>query len=145
MAVRQHIYALSEDGLVDYDDERHRVGRPRRVWKLAPAAQAEFPDSHADLTVELIDAMGHAFGDEGLDRLIVERTRAQLERYQALMPRKGAPIQQKIAALAKIRRDEGYMAEWSKDRDGTFWLIENHCPICAAARSVRHCVEMSWR
>lgn len=135
MAVRQHLYVLSEQGLADFDDERHRVGRPRRVWKLAPAAQAEFPDSHADLTVELIDAMGRAFGDEGLDRLIVERTRAQLERYRALMPAKDAPIQKQIAAIAKIRRDEGYMAEWSKERDGTFLLVENHCPICAAAQT----------
>jgi predicted ArsR family transcriptional regulator len=134
MAVRQHIYGLSEDGLVDYDDERHRVGRPRRVWKLAPAAQAEFPDSHADLTVELIDAMQNAFGVEGLDRLIVERTREQLERYRAQMPPRGASIQKKIAALAKIRRNEGYMAEWSKQRDGSFLLVENHCPICAAAQ-----------
>ncbi len=26
------------------------------------------------------------------------------------------------------------MAEWRKGRDGTFTLIENHCPICVAAR-----------
>jgi len=25
------------------------------------------------------------------------------------------------------------MAEWSKERDGTLLLVENHCPICAAA------------
>ena len=68
------------------------------------------------------------------DRLIVERTRAQLKRYKAQMPPKDAPIQKKVAALAKIRRDEGYMAEWSKERDGTFLLVENHCPICAAAQ-----------
>lgn len=26
------------------------------------------------------------------------------------------------------------MAEWSRGRDGDFVLVENHCPICAAAR-----------
>jgi predicted ArsR family transcriptional regulator len=133
MAVRQHIYGLSDEGLVDYDDERHRVGRPRRVWKLAAAAQAEFPDAHADLTVELIDAMGRAFGDEGLDKLIAERSRSQLKRYRSAMPPQSAPVEKRVAALAKIRRQEGYMAEWSRDRDGSFLLVENHCPICAAA------------
>jgi len=133
MAIRQHLYGLSEDGLVDFEDERHRVGRPRRVWRLAAAAQSEFPDSHADLTVELIDAMARAFGQDGLDRLIVERTRAQRARYRAQMPANDAPLPKKVAALAKIRRDEGYMAEWSKDRDGSYLLVENHCPICAAA------------
>ena len=31
-----------------------------------------------------------------------------------------------------MRDREGYMAEYEKDAEG-FLLIENHCPICAAA------------
>ena len=133
MAVRQHLYGLSEDGLVAFDDERHRVGRPRRIWRLSERAQSEFPDSHADLTVELIDSMQRAFGEEGLDRVIAERTRQQLKRYRKRMPSRQEPVEKRIAALARIRREEGYMAEWSRERDGTFLLVENHCPICAAA------------
>jgi predicted ArsR family transcriptional regulator len=133
MAVRQHLSGLSEAGLVGFDDERHRVGRPRRIWKLSPASQAEFPDSHADLTVELIDAMQRAFGEEGLDRLIAERTRLQLKRYRERLPPREALLGKRVAALAKVRREEGYMADWSRERDGTFLLVENHCPICAAA------------
>ena len=41
-------------------------------------------------------------------------------------------LDRKVASLAAIRRREGYMAEWRR-RDGGFVLIENHCPICAAA------------
>ena len=26
------------------------------------------------------------------------------------------------------------MAEWKRNKDGSFLLIENHCPICAAAQ-----------
>jgi predicted ArsR family transcriptional regulator len=44
-----------------------------------------------------------------------------------------APIEERVAALAKLRREEGYMADWSAEADGSFRLIENHCPICAAA------------
>ena len=51
------------------------------------------------------------------------------------MPARDAPIEKRIAALAKIRRDEGYMAEWSRERDGAFLFVENHCPICAAAEA----------
>ena len=134
MAVRQHLYALADEGLVDHDDERRRVGRPTRVWKLAPAAQERFPNSHGELTVELIAAMRRAFGEKGLDRLVAERTREQLERYRQAMPPRGAPLEKRVAALARIRREEGYMAEWSRERDGTLLLVENHCPICAAAQ-----------
>jgi radical SAM protein with 4Fe4S-binding SPASM domain len=41
-------------------------------------------------------------------------------------------IQQKLERLTKLRSEEGYMAEW-KENDGAWYLIENHCPICAAA------------
>ena len=29
------------------------------------------------------------------------------------------------------------MAEWSRREDGAYLLIENHCPICAAAAACR--------
>ena len=133
VAVRQHLYTLSEEGLVAFDDERCRVGRPRRIWRLAPRAQSVFPDAHSDLAIELIDAMESAYGDEGLDRLAAARTRAQLKRYREALPPRDASIEKRVAALAKLRRVEGFMAEWSKERDGTLLLVENHCPICAAA------------
>jgi predicted ArsR family transcriptional regulator len=133
VAVRQHLDRLSKEGLVAFDDERCRVGRPRRIWRLAPRAQAVFPDAHSDLAVELIDAMEDAYGDEGLDRLVATRTRAQLKRYREALPPRDASIEKRVAALAKLRRGEGFMAEWSKERDGTLLLVENHCPICAAA------------
>jgi len=36
-------------------------------------------------------------------------------------------------ALAAIRTDEGYMASAKPQGDGSVLLLENHCPICAAA------------
>jgi predicted ArsR family transcriptional regulator len=133
VAVRQHLYRLSEEGLVEFDDERCRVGRPRRVWRLAPRAQAEFPDGHSDLAIELIDAVERTFGDTDLDRIVAARTRTQLKRYRQALPPHDAPIEKRVAELARLRRDEGFMAEWSKQPDGTLLLAENHCPICAAA------------
>jgi predicted ArsR family transcriptional regulator len=32
-----------------------------------------------------------------------------------------------------MRTDEGYMAEVQAQADGSFLLIEKHCPICVAA------------
>jgi predicted ArsR family transcriptional regulator len=131
MAVRQHLYALEHDALVGFTDERKHVGRPSRVWCLTPQSAAMFPDNHSELAVGIISAVRAAFGDNGLARLVSERTRAQLVRYRE---RIGAqlPLEKKVAALAVLRRDEGYMAEWRKDEQG-LWLIENNCPICAAA------------
>jgi predicted ArsR family transcriptional regulator len=133
VAARQHLGALEAEGLVAYDERPRGVGRPAREWRLTPEAQALFPDSHGELAVAMLDAMREAFGEEGLERLVAGRTRAQLRAYrERVSPR--APLHRKVAALAALRREEGYMAEWSKDGDA-FVLVENHCPICAAART----------
>lgn len=133
MAVRQHLAALAAEGLVTFTDERRKVGRPARVWSLTDAAARRFPDTHADLTVELLKAVRATFGDDGLERLVTERGRRQREACAARMPATGTSIEERVAALAAIRGDEGYMAEWSRDGEGAWLLLENHCPVCAAA------------
>ena len=133
MAVRQHLAALETEGLVTHVEERRAVGRPARVWDLTGRAAERFPDSHADLTVELLAAMKDVFGEEGLERLIHARALKQRETYRQRLPGKGTSLAKRVAALAELRREEGYMADWSEEPDGSFLLVENHCPICAAA------------
>ena len=133
-AVRQHLSVLQGEGLVDFTDERRKVGRPARLWRLTLRAYDRFPDSHADLAVEMLLAIRSAFGEEGLERLTEEKTRQQVENYRARMPGPSALLKERVATLTRIRREEGYMAEWRRRRDGTFELVENHCSIAKAAR-----------
>ena len=135
MAVRQHLASLEGESLVVFEEERGKVGRPRRRWRLADseAARARFPDSHQDLTLDLLRAARATFGAEGMDRLIARRTREQLKRYREEMG--DVDLERRIAILARIRRDEGYMAEWSREADGSWLFVENHCPVCAAAEA----------
>ncbi len=133
MAVRQHLAALQSEGLVDFETTAQRVGRPARLWSLTGRAADRFPDTHADLTVELLSAMREVFGEEGLDRLIESRSRRQRESYRQRLPDSDRPLSERVAALSALRREEGYMAEWQEEADGGFLLVENHCPICAAA------------
>ena len=133
MAVRQHLAALESEELVSHSDRRGGVGRPARIWELTPKAASRFPDSHAELTVDLLEVMRESLGEEGLDRLISARTKRHLDRYRVQLPGAESAIEERVAALAQLRCDEGYMAEWLLEEDGSWLLIENHCPICAAA------------
>jgi predicted ArsR family transcriptional regulator len=103
------------------------------LWQLAAHGHALFPDNHADLTLEILDAARAAFGRAGFDRLVAARAAAQLARYRAALAQ-ATSVRQRVAALARLRRQEGYMAEWRASGAG-FVLVENHCPICAAARA----------
>jgi predicted ArsR family transcriptional regulator len=73
------------------------------------------------------------FGERGIDRLMTERTRLQVKAYGERLRGAGKSLEARVNALAKIRAEQGYMAEAAHQRDGSFLLIENHCPICAAA------------
>ena len=134
MAVRQHLAVLEGEMLVDFTDERRKVGRPARLWRLTPKAFDKFPDGHAELAVGMLHAIQSTFGEESLECLTEERTRQQVEIYRARMPGPGGPIEERAATLARLRCEEGYMAEWGRQRDGTLRLVENHCSIAKAAR-----------
>ncbi len=134
MAVRQHLAVLEGEQLVDFTDERRKVGRPARLWRLTPKAYDRFPDCHAELAVGMLQAIQSAFGEQGLERLTEERVRQQVEIYRARMPGPGAPLEERAATLARLRCEEGYMAEWRRQLDGTIELVENHCSIAKAAR-----------
>jgi predicted ArsR family transcriptional regulator len=134
MAVRQHLYALLTDGLVAYQEQSKGRGRPVKLWRTTQKADAHFADSHAALTSDLIGQMRKAFGDRGLDKLLRFRTAEQEKLYRAEMGRKRS-LKARVGALAKIREREGYMAEVRRDPEtGELLLVENHCPVCAAAR-----------
>jgi predicted ArsR family transcriptional regulator len=131
-AVRQLLVKLETEGLVAFEDQRAGRGRPKRLWRLTETGHARFPDRHAELTVGLLDAVRAEFGDEGLERLILRREDEQRASYRAATDG-AADLEERVARLAELRDREGYMAEWRREADGSLLLIENHCPICAAA------------
>ena len=134
MAVRQHLAVLQGEDLVDFTDDRRKVGRPARLWRLTSKAHDRFPDCHAELAVGMLRAIERAFGEQGIERLTEEWTRQQAESYRARMPGPNASLEERVATLARIRRAEGYMAELRHNRDETIELVENHCSIAKAAR-----------
>ncbi|MBI4782808.1 MAG: transcriptional regulator [Oscillatoriophycideae cyanobacterium NC_groundwater_1537_Pr4_S-0.65um_50_18] len=132
MAVRQHLYALQDEQLVTYQEESRPMGRPAKLWQLTTAADRFFPEGYAELTLSLLNSVKQAFGEAGLDRLLEVRSQQQLESYNQQMKSKRS-LKQRLNKLVEIRTHEGYMAEVQAQADGSFLLIENHCPICAAA------------
>jgi predicted ArsR family transcriptional regulator len=132
VAVRQMLARFLADGLVTFEDRRTSVGRPKRHWLLSDKGHGRFPDSHAGLTLELINATEAVFGADGLERLIAHREAATLALYRERLA--GArSLADRVKRLAKLRTAEGYMAEARRD-GAAMLLVENHCPICVAAQ-----------
>ena len=133
MGARRQLEAWQEKGLLTYEEVADKRGRPSRRWLLTEAGHARFPDRHAELTVQLIDQVRGLFGDAGLDKLIAAREAVSEQQYRVHL-RTANALPERVAALVQARSSEGYMAEVETRGDGSLLLVENHCPICAAAR-----------
>jgi predicted ArsR family transcriptional regulator len=132
MAVRQHLYSLQSEKFVAVEERPVPIGRPAKHWRLTRQADRLFPDAYAELNVSLIGALGDVFGPEGLQRVLESRGARQQALYTARIP-PSASLKEKVRQLARIRTEEGYMAEVHAAGKRAFLLTENHCPICAAA------------
>jgi predicted ArsR family transcriptional regulator len=134
MGARRQLESWQEKGMVSYQDVAEKIGRPSRLWQLSAAGHARFPDRHGDLTVQIIHQVRTLFGEAGLDQLITARELETETQYVAALA-KAKSVKAKVQALADLRKLEGYMAQMEVQADGSLHLIEDHCPICAAAQS----------
>lgn len=128
---RKHLLKLAESGLVKSEEKSEGVGRPSTFYSLTQKGLSRFPDTHAEITVQLIKSVKNLLGENALNLLINDREKNIYNRYKIELEGKET-LEQKLDKLAQKRTEEGYMAEWKKE-DGAYYLIENHCPICAAA------------
>ena len=131
-AVRVQLTRLAAEGLAAQTTAPAGIGRPRQAWSLTAKGHSRFPDTHAQMTVELIASIRSEFGEHGLARLVERREQAMITQYEAALVGLGS-LEDRVARLVALRSAEGYMAEVSGREDGGLVISENHCPICAAA------------
>ena len=136
MGVRQHLAALAERRLVvQTEQQKQDRGRPLRCWALTAMGHQQFPDAHAQVSVDLIASVRDAFGSAGLDKIIQQRTQQTLNNYRQSIERHRGSVMKQLRALCQLRSEEGYMANVEPVKKGEWLLVENHCPICAAAEA----------
>ena len=134
MGARRQLESWQEKGMVEWQDFAEKIGRPTRRWQLSADGHARFPDRHGDLTVQIIHQVRQLFGEKGLDKLIAAREQETEAQYIAALE-KAKSLKAKVKVLSDARHAEGYMARMEVQADGSLHLIEDHCPICAAAQS----------
>ena len=131
MGVRQHLQGLEDDGLVDFQDVKVKVGRPTRHWNLTAKGHRRFADRHGELVIQMLDSVEDIFGTQGLNQIIERRADQSFEQYQKALA-SCSTLKEKLEILTTLREQDGYMAELQQDGND-FILVENHCPICHAA------------
>ncbi|MCO6187664.1 metalloregulator ArsR/SmtB family transcription factor [Rhizobium sp. L1K21] len=131
-AARQQLQKLVESGFVSEERRGEGRGRPSSYFDLTEKGQARFPDTHAALTIEILEGIREVLGPSALDKVITRRERSAGPFYKRELA-KCRSFEERVSRLAELRSAEGYMAQAKAAEGGGMLLIENHCPICAAA------------
>ncbi len=135
-AARQQLRPLVAAGWVTHRDLRPGPGRPRRRYRLAPAAAALFPQAYGELAVELLS---HLSDEDAqlVERAFERRGRARTAAARERLAEVGSGLEARLAELARILDEQGYMATIGRDDDGALLLTERNCAILAVAREHR--------
>jgi predicted ArsR family transcriptional regulator len=153
MAVHKHLTILQKRGLVESMEARGHVGRPRMVYQLTSQSKTVFPKSYSAIATHALDFIERNMGNEAVEKVLRERQSELFDQYYKRL--NNLDFDKRVKELAKIRDEEGYMAESKKmisksngsssnvgiwqgeDRGGKYVLLEYNCPII-------HIAEKHW-
>ncbi len=138
MAVHKHLGLLQQRGLVEAVETRGHVGRPRMVYQLTSQSKTVFPKSYSAIATHALDFIERNMGKEAVEKVLRERQSELFDQYYKRL--KGLDFDKQVKELARIRDEEGYIAESkkeSKSGGGKYVLLEYNCPII-------HIAEKHW-
>jgi predicted ArsR family transcriptional regulator len=143
MAVHKHLVILQKRGLVESIEIRGNVGRPRMVYQLTSQSKTVFPKSYSAIATHALDFIERNMGKEGIEKVLHERQSELFDQYYKRL--KNLNFDKQVKELAKIRDEEGYIAESKKesknkssgDDGGKYLILEYNCPII-------HIAEKHW-
>lgn len=132
MAVRRHLNTLERDNLIKSTLVRQAMGRPTNVYSLSQEADELFPRNYSHLTLDFLHDLKDMDGMGKVEMLFRRRENRLEETYRAYMQ---GDLGERVAKLAELQNEKGYMVEWEKDpEDGSYRIKEFNCPISQVAR-----------
>ena len=137
MAVHKHLSLLQKRGLVESVETRGRIGRPRMIYQLTSQSKTVFPKSYSAIATYALDFIEKNMGNEAVTKVLRERQSELFDQYYRRL--KDLDFGNQVKELAKIRDEEGYIAETKKESksSGKYVLLEYNCPII-------HIAERHW-
>jgi predicted ArsR family transcriptional regulator len=131
MGVRRHLTTLERDGLVMFDSQQRGLGRPSYLYQLTERADNLFPKTYHVLANELLGYLT----ENDLEQVFARRSERRIRLGKARVA--GLNFHDKIAELARMVDEDGYLAEWEQVDDTTYFVREYNCAIHEVAYRYR--------
>ena len=130
----QHLSALSDEGLVTARDVLRAKGAQGRLqlrYTLSARAESLFPKAYAELANDLLRYV-EAEGEDLIDRVFARRRDARIDGAKARLAKRKS-FAGRVAELAAILDEDGYLADLEQLPDGTFRITEHNCAVLSVA------------
>lgn len=127
ISIRHHITNLQAEGLVNYEDERHGVGRPRRVYFLTEAGVEQFPTRYVRLTIRLLKQLKEKMPETLVKELFIQMAEDLANEIASSSELDGLTIEERLQIVRKFLQHEGFDINWEK-RGNTYYIHESSCP-----------------
>lgn len=125
ISVRHHLTNLQMEGLVQSEEERHGVGRPRLVYALTEEGMEQFPTRYLRLTTRLLAQMKESMPEPLVSKLFSQVAEDLAADYSEQM--KGLNMEERLEAVKELLAQEGFTVEWEK-KDDQYQIHEISCP-----------------
>ncbi len=125
ISVRHHIAKLEADSLVDSEEERHGVGRPRRYYFLTENGYERFPTRYLRLTIRLLEQLKETLPEPIVSNLFAQMAADLAADHEAEV--NGLPIEARLNLVTELLSDEGFTVEWEQKGD-SYLIREVNCP-----------------
>jgi len=131
VTVRAHLSVLERDDLITAEEVRGKIGRPHFVYSLEEAAESEFPATYDAVANRFLDGFKMMMGPDQSANLVKQVARQWATEHAARVD--GKDLGARVAEVARIRTEEGAMAEW-ECCDGVYAIRQHNCPALRVAR-----------
>lgn len=125
ISVRHHITKLQSEGLVNSTEERHGVGRPRRVYFLTDEGRERFPQRYLRLTLRLLEQLKETMPQQMVDELFTQMAQDLAKEYKDELD--GLAIEERLDLVMELLTNEGFTIDWEQ-RGDTYQILETSCP-----------------
>jgi predicted ArsR family transcriptional regulator len=129
-AIRRHLDAALDDGLIVATEERRHGprgrGRPARRFSLSEAGHAAGPTAYDDVAIDALRYLRDSVGEDAVEDFARRRMAAWEARYADRIA--SLPLDARAQALAEALADDGYASTVHETTIGV-QVCQHHCPV----------------
>jgi len=127
ISVRHHVNKLEAEGLIESEEERHGVGRPRLVYSLTQKGMEQFPKRYLDLTLRILRQLKDSLSPRMVGKLFQEIAQDMAEELTQDIELDDLSLKERLALLQDVLNQEGFTVNLKED-EGDYYLVEASCP-----------------